>query len=151
MGCGMVPMMFPGVHQYMPPMGMGMGMGMGMDMGMNLPMVPFPTVLPSSALPTPAGSAHLGPRFPIPAFHMPPFPVLDASRIQATNQPSLASLASQNANHPQIPNFADPYQQYLGFHQTQVSHPQNQAVVHPGNIRPSCSKDAGNSENHQSG
>ncbi|KAJ0054613.1 hypothetical protein Pint_01611 [Pistacia integerrima] len=123
MGCGMVPMMFPGMQQYMPNMGMGigMGMGMGMDMGMNRPMMPFPNVLAGSPLPTPAAAAHLGPRFPMPAFHMPAVPGPDPSRIQATNQsdPMLNSFSMQNPNQPRVANFVDPYQQYLALHQMQ--------------------------------
>ncbi|KAL6210881.1 hypothetical protein ACLB2K_016111 [Fragaria x ananassa] len=64
MGCGMVPMMFPGVQPYM-PMGMarmGMGMGMGMDMGMNRPMMPYGNVLAGSPMPTAAAAAHMRPR-----------------------------------------------------------------------------------------
>ncbi|KAK4408197.1 26S proteasome regulatory subunitA [Sesamum angolense] len=82
MGCGMMPMMYPGMQQYMPAMGMGMGMGMGMDMGMNRP---YPSMLPGSAMPNPAAVAHMGPRFPMPPFHMQPVPVPDPSRIQASN------------------------------------------------------------------
>ncbi|CAK9140822.1 unnamed protein product [Ilex paraguariensis] len=148
MGCSMVPMIFPGIQQYMPPMGMGMGMGMGM----NQPMVPFPSVLPGSTLPTPPGSAHLGPRFSMPAFHMPPVPLPDASRIQATNQPDPISIASQNPNQPQIPNFADSaYQQYIGLRHMQVQFPQTQAVVQPGHHKPGRSKEVGKSQNPQAG
>ncbi|KAH1060595.1 hypothetical protein GLYMA_02G160200v4 [Glycine max] len=35
MGCGIIPMIFPGIQQYMPPMGMAIGMGMGMGMEMR--------------------------------------------------------------------------------------------------------------------
>ncbi|KAK6940567.1 Myc-type, basic helix-loop-helix (bHLH) domain [Dillenia turbinata] len=125
MGCSMVPMMFPGIQQYMPPMGMGMGIGMGMEMGMGRPMMPFPSVLANSALSTPAAAAHLGPRFPLPPFHMSPVPPPDPSRIQACNQSeSLNNLGPQNPNQPWVPNFADPYQQYIGLHQMQVPLPQ---------------------------
>lgn len=122
MGCGMVPVMFPGIQQYMPPMGMGMGMGMSMDMGMNRPMVPFPSVLPGSALQNPGAAPHLTPRFPMPGFHMPPVSLPDPSRIQATSQSDLMlhSLAPQNSNQARMSNFPDPYQQYLGLHQAQV-------------------------------
>ena len=127
MGCGMVPMMFSGVQQYMPTMGMGIGMGMGLDMGISRPMMPFPNVLAGSALPTSAAAAHLGPRFPMPAFHMPPpVPAPDPSRIQPNNQSDamLNMLGMQNSNQPRVPNFADPYQQYLGLHQMQLPLPQ---------------------------
>lgn len=122
MGCGIVPMMFPGVHQYMPHMGMGIGMAMGMDMGMNRPMLPFPNMLSGSALPTPAAGAHLGPRFPMPTFHMPRVPAPDPSRISLTVQtdPLLSSLALQSQNQARIPNFIDPYQQYFGLRHMQL-------------------------------
>nr|WAK86093.1 transcription factor bHLH47 [Nothapodytes nimmoniana] len=156
MGCGMVPMIFPGFQQYMP--------AMGMCMGINRPMVPFPSVLAGSALPTPstaahlAGSAlptpstaaHLGKRFPIPAFHM---PLYDPSRTQAASQTDamVNSLAPQNSSQPQMPNFADPYQQYLGLHQMQVPSPQNQVSLQPSTSKPSISREVGNPDNHQTG
>ncbi|XP_031278280.1 transcription factor PIF1 isoform X2 [Pistacia vera] len=157
MGCGMVPMMFPGMQQYMPNMGMGigmgMGMGMGMDMGMNRPMMPFPNVLAGSPLPTPAAAAHLGPRFPMPAFHMPAVPGPDPSRIQATNQsdPMLNSFSMQNPNQPRVANFVDPYQQYLALHQMQFPLQQNQSMTLPSASKPSSSKGAENPENQPSG
>ncbi|GMN50384.1 hypothetical protein TIFTF001_019540 [Ficus carica] len=157
MGCGMVPMMFPGMQQYMPPMGMGMGigMGMGMEMGMNRPMMPFPNVLTGSAMTPPAAAGHLGPRFPMPAFHMPPVPTADQSRAQATGGQSdhmFQSFATQNPNQSRIPNISDPYQQYLGSHQMQLPVlQQNQAMVQPSASKPSTSRGPGNPENHQSG
>ncbi|KAL0284199.1 UNVERIFIED_CONTAM: CLIP-associated protein [Sesamum angustifolium] len=113
MGYGTVPMMYPGMQQYIPAMGVGMGMGMGM--GMNRPMVPYPPMLPGSVMPNPAVAAQMGPRFPMPAFHV----QHDPSRIQAHNQsgPTLNSLVAHNPNQPRIPNFVDPYQQFIGFHQ----------------------------------
>lgn len=125
MGCGMVPMMFPGMQQYMPPMGMGigMGMGMGMEMGMNRPIMTFPNVLAGSAMTAPGATAHLGPRFPMPPFHMPHVPPpTDPSRIHAPNQSDqmLNSLGTLNTNQSRIPNFSDPYQQYLGQHHMQL-------------------------------
>lgn len=116
MGCGMVPMMFPGVQHYMPMgMGMGMSMGMGMEMGMNRPMMPFANVLAGSSMPTAAAAAHMGPRFPMPAFQMQTMLPNDPTRVQATNQSEhmLNSLGTQNPNQSQMPNFADPYQQYI--------------------------------------
>ncbi|KAL2488105.1 Transcription factor PIF1 [Forsythia ovata] len=161
MGCGMIPMMYPGVQQFMPAMGMGvgmgMGMGMGMEMGMNRPMVPFPSHLPGSPMPNPAAAAaaqaHMGQRFPMPPFHMSPVPVPEPSRIQVSNQtdPTLNPLVTNNPNQPQIPNFVDPYQQYLGLHQAQFPLPQNQAAVLPSTNKPSSSKKIGNTENRQSG
>lgn len=114
----MVPMMFPGVQQYMP---MGMGMGMGMEMvGMTRPMKPFPNVLAGSSMPTAA--AHLGPRFPMPPFHMQPIPANDPARVQATNQSDqmLNALAAQNLNQSRMQNFADPYRQFFNPQQMQL-------------------------------
>ncbi|KAM7270878.1 hypothetical protein ACFE04_030092 [Oxalis oulophora] len=129
MGCGMVPMMFPGAQQYMTPMGMGFGMGMGMDMGMSRPMMPFPNAMAGSAVLPPNGAAaHLAPRFPMPPFHM---PAHDPSRIQAGNQPDplLNPLGMQNPNQARIPNFTDPHQQYLSLHHMQL--PQQQVLILP--------------------
>ncbi|KAI8574317.1 hypothetical protein RHMOL_Rhmol01G0345100 [Rhododendron molle] len=154
MGCTMVPMMYPGVQQYMPPMGMGMGMGMGMEMGMNHPMMPFPSVLPGSALPTAAANARLGPTFPMPAFHMPqPVPLPDPSRIQATSQSDLMlnSMGTQNPNLPRMPSFADPYQQYRGLHHMQLPLPQNQAMMQPSPSKPNGSREVETHQNLQSG
>lgn len=145
MGCGMVPMMYPaGMQQYMPAMGMGMGMGIGMDMGMTRPMVPYPSMIPGSAMPNT--------RFPLPPFHMAPVPLPDPSRMHATTQADTApnSTIPQSQNHPRLPNFADPYQQYVGFHPSPLPLPQNQAVVQPNANKPSTSKDIGNLK-HQSG
>ncbi|XVF21444.1 hypothetical protein REPUB_Repub12eG0091000 [Reevesia pubescens] len=154
MGCGMVPMMFPGIQQYMPTMGMGIGMGMGMDMGISRPVMPFPNVLAGSAIPTPAAAAHLGPRFPMPTFHMPPpVPAPDPSRIQLDNQSDamLNPLGMQNPNQSRYPNFADPYQQYIGLHQMQLAPPQSQAMAQPSSSKPSTSRGAENLENHPTG
>jgi hypothetical protein len=116
MGCGMVPMMFPGIQQYMPTIGMGMGMGMGI----NRPVMPFPNMLSGSPLPA---AANLGPRFAaMPPFHMPHVPTPDSSRMLATNQADniiFTSVGTHDSNQPRIPNFTDPYQQYLGPHQMQ--------------------------------
>lgn len=153
MGYGMMPMMYPGVQQFMPAMGMGMGMGMGMEMGMNRPMVPYQSVLPSSPMQNQAAAAHMGARFPMPPFHMSPVPLPEPSRIRVSNQtdPVLNSLAANNPNQPQIPNFVDPYQQYLCLHQAQFPSPQNQAGVPPSTNKPSSNKEMGNTENHKSG
>ncbi|KAK4482376.1 hypothetical protein RD792_009530 [Penstemon davidsonii] len=123
MGCGMVPMMYPGMQQYMPPM--GMGMGMGMDMGMSRSMVPYPSMIPGSTIPNPA-AAHMGSRFPVPAFHMQPVRLPDPSRVQSYNQtdPMLNSLVANNPNQPRMQNFVDPYQQFIGLHQAQIPLPQ---------------------------
>ncbi|PWA82746.1 Basic helix-loop-helix leucine zipper transcription factor [Artemisia annua] len=156
MGCGMVPMMFPGVQQYVSPMamGMGMGMGMGMDMGMNRPMVPYPAILPGPSMPNPAASAaaaaaQLGQRFPVPGFNMSPVAV--AGQAANMSAPMMSSFPLQNQNQPRVPNFADPYQQYLGLHQTQVPLPQNQGGIPPTATKPGSSKDATNPDHHQNG
>ncbi|XP_060180515.1 transcription factor PIF1-like isoform X1 [Lycium barbarum] len=153
MGCGMVPMMYPGMQQYMPPMGMGMGMGMGMEMGMNRPMVPYPPLLPGAAMQNAAAAAQMGPRFAMPPFHLPPVPVPDPSRMQASSQPDpmLNPLVAHNPNQPRLPNFNDPYQQFFGLHQAQIALQQNQAVEQPSNNKSSSSKEVGNPGNHQSG
>ncbi|XP_058197672.1 LOW QUALITY PROTEIN: transcription factor PIF1 [Rhododendron vialii] len=148
MGCSMVPMMFPGVQQYMPPMGMAMGMGMGMEMGMSRPMLPFPSVLAGSALPTPAAAALTGPKFPVPAFHMPSVPLPSPSN---QSDPVLKSLSPQNRNQPQMMNFPGSYHQYLGLHHTQLPLPQNQAMMQPSTTKPSTSREVENHENLQLG
>ncbi|XP_019165861.1 PREDICTED: transcription factor PIF1-like isoform X2 [Ipomoea nil] len=80
-GCGMIPMMFPGIQQYMPAMGIGMGM--------NPPVAPYPMG---------------GPRFPMPAFPMPtPFSMADPSRIQALNHTDPMLNSPHNSSHPPFP------------------------------------------------
>ncbi|KAM2009377.1 hypothetical protein FF1_003925 [Malus domestica] len=154
MGCGMVPMMFPGVQQMMSmPMGMGIGMGMGMGMemaGINRPMMPFPNVISGSPMPTAA--AHMGPRFPIPPFHMQPIPASDPTRVPAVNQTDhmVNSLGAQNPNQSRMPNFADPYQQFFGPQQMQLPLQQNQAMPQPTTGKPSSSRGPETHENHQS-
>ncbi|KAL5859946.1 hypothetical protein ACOSQ4_001242 [Xanthoceras sorbifolium] len=156
MGCGMVPMMFPGIQQFIPNMGMGMGMGVGvgvgMEMGMNRPMMPFPNIIAGSTLPTPAAAAHLGPRFPMPAY-MQPIPAPDPSRLQANNQPDpmLHSFGMQNPNQPRVANFVDPYQQYLGLQRMQLPVVQNQSMAQASSSKPSTSKGPENPEIHPSG
>lgn len=126
MGCGMVPMMYPGIQQYMPAMGMSMSMGMCMEMGMNRAMVPYPPLLPGSSMPNATAAAQISPRFPMPpSFPMPLVPMPDPSRVQTSNQsdPMLNPLITHNPNQQQIPNFADPYQQLFGLYQAQVTLP----------------------------
>ncbi|GAV63847.1 HLH domain-containing protein [Cephalotus follicularis] len=150
MGCGMVPMMYPGVQQYMAPMGMGYGMSMGMEMGMTRTLMPFPNALAGSAFPTQPTAAHLGPRFPMPAFHMPPVPA-HPSRLRTTNTPDppLNSLGKQNLNQPRMPYYADPCQQHLGLHQMQMPLPQNQTMALPVAIKPCSSSGTESTHNHQ--
>ncbi|KAJ1416849.1 hypothetical protein SESBI_17004 [Sesbania bispinosa] len=83
--------------------------------------MPFPNMLANSALPTASAAAHLGPRFPMPPFHIPHVPTPDSSRMQAANQSDnmLNSLGALAPDQSRIPNFTDPYQQYLGPHQVQ--------------------------------
>lgn len=123
----MVPMMFPGVQRYMPTMApMGMGMGMGMDhVGMNRPMVSYPPVLPGSAMPNPATTAHLGQRYPVPRFQMAQVPIMGPVGSQPANpvDPMMNSFPMQNASQPRVP-FADPYQQYIGLPPSQLLPPQ---------------------------
>ncbi|KAJ7972546.1 Transcription factor like [Quillaja saponaria] len=153
MGCGMVPMMFPGIQQYMPPMGMGIGLGMGMEMAMNRPVMPFPNMLAGPALPASAAAAHLGTRFPVPAFHMPFVPPPDSSRMKVANQTdhTLNPLGTPDPNQSRIQNFTDPYQQYIVSHLMQLQLTQNQAMNHPNVSKPSASKAPEKHENRQSG
>ncbi|XP_004292266.1 PREDICTED: transcription factor PIF1-like [Fragaria vesca subsp. vesca] len=153
MGCGMVPMMFPGVQPYM-PMGMarmGMGMGMGMEMGMNRPMMPYGNVLAGSPMPTAAAAAHMGPRFPMPAYQMQTMLPNDPNRVQATNQSEHMSnpLGTESQNQTRAPNFADPYQQYFTPQQMQMQLHQNQAMAQPSSTQPSSSMGPENQESHQ--
>ncbi|KAG4996080.1 hypothetical protein JHK85_027519 [Glycine max] len=155
MGCGMVPMIFPGIQQYMPPMGMGIGMGMGMGMemgmGMNRSVMPFPNMLASSTLPAATATAHLGPRFPMPPFHMPHVATPDSSRMQGANHPDnnmLNSLGTLDPDQSCIPNFTDPYQQYLSLQQAQLQ--LMQTMNQPNVSKPSTSRGQENPEKHQS-
>ncbi|CAK8543720.1 unnamed protein product [Lathyrus sativus] len=119
MGCGMVPMMFPGIQQYIPPIGMGI----------NRPVMPFPNMLPASTLP-----ANFGPRFAMPPFHMPHVPTPDSFTMQAANLADSnmpTSVGTHDANQQPIPNFTDPYQQYLGPQQMQFQLMQNKAMNQP--------------------
>ncbi|GAU47103.1 hypothetical protein TSUD_403360 [Trifolium subterraneum] len=118
MGCGMVPMMYPGIQRFMPTMGMSLGMEMGMGMGMNRPVMPFPNMLASSPLPAPTVGAQFRPRFGMPPFNMPHVPAApDLTRMQPENQSD--STLNSLGTVPPDPNFTDPYQQYLGPHQMQ--------------------------------
>ncbi|CAM8888315.1 unnamed protein product [Rhodiola kirilowii] len=112
MGCGMVPMMFPGMQQYMQPIGMGMGMGVDV----NRQMMPFP-------MPT---HTHLGPRFPVPSYQpIPPFMASDSSRNQVNIPASMVNPAvTQNAYQPQGQTIPDHYQQYLGCQTMPMQQPQ---------------------------
>ncbi|CAH1428906.1 unnamed protein product [Lactuca virosa] len=155
MGCNMVPMMFPGVQQYMPPMAMGMGMGMSMsmDMGMNHVMVPYPAILPGSSV-VPSPGTHMGPRFPVSGFNIHPVNATCPATSQATNlsAPIMSSFPLHNQNQPQVPNFADPFQQYIGLrHQTPSPLPQNHEGMASTATKPSSSKDPIDPDHHQNG
>lgn len=153
MGCGMVPMMYPGMQQqYMPPM----GLGMGMDMGMSRPMMPFPSNIPCSNLNTPAVAAgpQFAPRFIVPPMRLPPAPASNFAVSQASNQADSArsSFPVQGPGLPQLPNMADPYQQYMALQQMQMHMQmqmqmqavQNQSISKPGSSKPtSTSKSEG--------
>nr|XP_017188044.2 transcription factor PIF1-like isoform X2 [Malus domestica] len=155
MGYGMIPMMFPGVQQMMSvPMGMGIGMGMGMGMemaGISHPMMPFPNVMAGSPMPTAA--ALMGPRFPIPPFHMQPIPASDPTGVPAVNKTDqmINSLRAQNPNQSHMPNFADPYQQFFSPQQMQLPLQHNQAMPQPTTGKPSSSRGPETHENHQPG
>lgn len=123
MGCSMAPMMFPGVQQYMPAMGMGIGMGMEMAAasGFVRPMLPFQQVMSGPAIPGPSAS-HLSPRFPMPPFNLPHIPPSDQTRVQATNMldPASTSVNLHCTNMlQQGPNLTNPYHHYLGLHHMQ--------------------------------
>ncbi|XP_050367102.1 transcription factor PIF1 isoform X2 [Argentina anserina] len=157
MGCGMVPMMFPGVPPYM-PMGMGMGIGMGVEMGMTRPIMPYGNVLAGSTMPT---AAQMRPRFPVPAYQMQTMLPNYPNRVQATNtsEHMSNSLVTQTQNQSREPNFADPYQQYFTPQQMQMqmqmqlqqslSSLQNQAMAQPSSSKPSSSMGPENQESHQ--
>ncbi|XP_038887610.1 transcription factor PIF1-like [Benincasa hispida] len=162
MGCGMMPMMFPGVQQFMPPMGMGLGMGMGtgMETGVNRAMMPYPNMLAGPMFPRQAGATQLGPTFPFPPFHMAHVPNTDPSRIQETNQADQmhSSSGMQNINSPRASSSLDGYHHFLGSQQMQVpaasSHPspQNQPPAPlPGMHNQHTSRRLENIDNHESG
>ncbi|KAL9168975.1 hypothetical protein ABFS82_04G048900 [Erythranthe guttata] len=151
MGCGMVPMMYPGMQQYMPTMLMGMGM--------NRPMMPYPSMVPGSPMPNPA---NMGPRFPMPpGFHLPQTPLPDnCSRIQGSN----SNDPTQNSSQPGPHNFVDPYHQFLGHHHQQQQQQQsplpqassidlriNQGGVQLTATKQDTNKEDRNPENKQSG
>ncbi|XP_059297912.1 transcription factor PIF1-like [Lycium ferocissimum] len=149
MGCSMVPMMYRGIPQFMPTM----GMNMGMEMGINRPVVPYPSLMPGPAMQNAAAAAQMAPRYPLPAYHLPPFPVPDPSRIPSPNHPDNQmpnSLARHSIDQPRVPNFSDPYQQYFGLQQAQLMLAQNQGVEQPSSSKPNSCKE-GSPGNHLSG
>ncbi|XP_015079221.1 transcription factor PIF1-like isoform X1 [Solanum pennellii] len=152
-GCSMVPMMYPGIPQYMPTMGMNMSMGMDMKMGRNRPIISYPPLMPGTAMQNAAAAAQMAPQYPLPAYHLPPFPAPDPSRIPVANHPDhprLNSHVGHNISQPRLPNFSDPYYQYFGLQQAQLMLPQNQEVEQLSSSKlNSCIE--GSAGNHQSG
>ncbi|KAM3234291.1 transcription factor PIF1-like [Capsicum annuum] len=150
-GCSMVPMMYPGFPQYMPTMGMDMGMGMSMEMGMNRPVVPYQPLMPSPAMQNAAAVAQMAPRYPLPAYHLPPFLAPDSSRIPVANQPDpprLNSLVGHNTNQPKLPHFADSYDQYFGLQQARLMLPQDKGVEQLNCSKPNSYRE-GRAGNHR--
>lgn len=108
MGCGMMPMMYTGMQQYMPHMAMGMGMGMGMNgppppphhhHHHHHPFMPFPSMV-AAQRPLP------------PQTHM--SSVSDPSRVYLPNQ-----QFDPTSSQPQYPPYMDPYQQFRSIHPAQ--------------------------------
>lgn len=112
MGCGMMPMMYPGMQQYMPHM--------AMRMGMNQPLpppsfMPFPNMLAAQRpLPTQTQMGGSTPQYPVHAS--------DPSRVFVPNQ-----QYDPTSGQPQYPGYMDPYQQFRGLHPTQA--PQFQVLL----------------------
>ncbi|XP_023641705.1 transcription factor PIF1 isoform X2 [Capsella rubella] len=140
MGCGMMPMMYPGMQQYMPHMAMGMGM--------NQPLpppsfMPFPNMLPAQRPPlptqTPMGDS---------VFSAPQYPVhpSDPSRLFVQNQ-----QCDPTSSQPQYPVYMDPYQQFRSVHPSQPPQFQNQATSYPSSSRVSSSKESEVQGNHTKG
>ncbi|KAL5059826.1 hypothetical protein RYX36_031430 [Vicia faba] len=69
--------------------------------------------------------------FAMPPFHTPYVPTPDSFTMQAANLADNnmpTSVGTHNSNQLGIPNFTDPYQQYLGPYQMQFQLMQNQAM-----------------------
>ncbi|WZZ02585.1 hypothetical protein YC2023_088506 [Brassica napus] len=132
MGCGMMPMMYTGMQQYMPHM----AMGMGMEMGMNRPppppppFMPFPNML-ASQRPLPPQTRMGG---------YPPVQASDPSRVYGSNQ-----QFDPNSSQAQFSAYMDPFQQFRSLHPSQPPQFQNQAASYPSSSRVSSSKE---SEDH---
>lgn len=119
-GYRVIPMMYPGIQQYMRAMGMGMGM--------NRPIVPYPNILPGSMCPI---SADTNPTFSTPAFRQPQVYQPDPTRIQASDHTAimLSLLIGGNPSQTQAPNFVSAYQQFLGSQQAQISSSQASSIL----------------------
>lgn len=109
MGCGMMPMMYTGMQQYMPHM--AMGMGMGVEMGMNRPtppppppFMPFPNML-ASQRPLPPQTRMGG---------YPAVQASDPSRVYGPNQ-----QFDPNSSQAQFSGYMDPFQQFRSLHPSQ--------------------------------
>ncbi|KAF8090331.1 hypothetical protein N665_0479s0033 [Sinapis alba] len=131
MGCGMMPMMYTGMQQYMPHM--AMGMGMGMEMGMNRPpppppFMPFPNML-ASQRPLPP-QTRMGGSYP-------PVQASDPSRVYGSNQ-----QFDPNSSQAQYSGYMDPYQQFRSLQPSQPPQFQNQAASYPSSSRVSSSKES---------
>ncbi|CAL9223704.1 unnamed protein product [Arabidopsis halleri] len=137
MGCGMMPMMYPGMQQYMPHMAMGMGM--------NQPLpppsfMPFPNMLAAQRpLPTQTQMGGSTPQYPVHAS--------DPSRVFVPNQ----QYDPTSGQPPQYPGYMDPYQQFRGLHLTQPPQFQNQATSYPSSSRVSSSKESEDQGNQTTG
>ncbi|KFK40384.1 hypothetical protein AALP_AA3G366400 [Arabis alpina] len=143
MGCGMMPMMYTGMQQYMPHMAMGMGMGMNQPLPHPPSFMPFPNMLAAQRpLPTQtpmgSGSVFSGPHYPTHAS--------DPSRVYLPNQQS-----DPMSNQPQFPGYMDPYQQFRNLHPNQPPQFQNQATSYPSSSRVSSSKESEDQGNHTTG
>ncbi|XP_010416217.1 PREDICTED: transcription factor PIF1-like isoform X2 [Camelina sativa] len=140
MGCGMMPMMYPGMQQYM-------AMGMGMNQPLPPPsFMPFPNMLPSQRpLPTQTQPIGGGSVFTAPQYPVHPS---DPSRLYVQNQQCDPTTLSQP---PQYPGFMDPYQQFRGVHPSQPPPFQNQATSYPSSSRVSSSKESVDQGNHTKG
>ncbi|KAF3597402.1 hypothetical protein DY000_02020178 [Brassica cretica] len=134
MGCGMMPMMYTSMQQYMPHM--AMGMGMGVEMGMNRPppppppFMPFPNML-ASQRPLPPQTRMGG---------YPAVQASDPSRVYGPNQ-----QFDPNSSQAQFSGYMDPFQQFRSLHPSQPPQFQNQAASYPSSSRVSSSKE---SEDH---
>ncbi|KAJ0254169.1 Transcription factor PIF1 [Hirschfeldia incana] len=131
MGCGMMPMMYTGMQQYMPHM--AMGMGMGMDIGLNRPpppppFIPFPNML-ASQRPLPPQTCMGG--------YPPPVQASDPSRVYGSNL-----QFDPNSSQAQNPAYMDPYQQFRSLQPSQPPQFQNQAASYPSSSRVSSSKES---------
>ncbi|XP_018438189.1 transcription factor PIF1 isoform X2 [Raphanus sativus] len=133
MGCGMMPMMYTGMQQYMPHM--AMGMGMGMEMGMNRPPPPPP---PPPFMPFPNMLASQRPLPPQPRMGgYPAVQASDPSRVYGSNQQFVP-----NSNQAPYSGYMDPYQQFRSLHPSQPPQFQNQAASYPSSSRVSSTKES---------